>query len=382
MTTAAISDAEKVTERELAEQLAALPAESRERIESHVKLNAPIDEVDPAPTAAITKALIDDAEDAWTADANMARVEITGSCGLFWKEQGTHVFAPRESGKTTGLLVICCNMAAAGTKVLYLDRENGAAALKEKLDDILAANEWDAATVRENLTVRSWPMFDKEWDAEVYGDAIAAAGFDVVIYDSLRELFDQFGLDDNGKGDWSKLWSRLGSPLMRRGIVPVFLDNTGHKNKHRASGTAGKGDTLQQGYRFKTVSRFSRESTGMLEIKCTRSRLGHHGLRWQMTLGGGVYELPSTDMEAANTDEDKVLATVTTDYQRAAALADLLGMSYKTFMRHVEHINSDEEHDADDEDYEDFTPPILVQGGGKTKAPVEVALRADTRLSC
>lgn len=385
MTGATQAERNTTFEHEAAEYFASLDADTRaaafKGVNATVKLKAPVEDIDPPPTAAIHKALVDASENVWEADAARARVEIPGSCELLWKDQATHIFAPRESGKTTGLLVVCCNMAAAGTKVLYLDRENGAAALKEKLDDILAANpDWDAAKIRENLTPRSWPMFDEEWDAEVYGDAIETAGFDVVIYDSLRELFDQFGWNENVKPDWSKLWSRLGSPLVRRGVVPVFLDNTGHTNQHRAAGTGGKADTLQQGYRFRRINRFTRESVGALRIECTRSRLGQQGDHWQMRLGGGVYDLPVEAEKAPPTDEDKVLEAVTGDFQRATDLAESVGMSYKTFMRHVGHINEDEEHDADDEAFGEFIEPILIRGGKPTKDPVEVAIRADVEV--
>ena len=126
------------------------------RIEQLVKAQTTAEEAEAGASAAegaakaeriakVRKAFIEDAEDNWTADAEQARVEIPGSCGLFWKGQATHIFAPRESGKTTVQLFICCLMAAEGTRVAMFDRENGGAPNKEKLDDILAAHpEWDA----------------------------------------------------------------------------------------------------------------------------------------------------------------------------------------------------------------------------------------------
>jgi len=48
-----------LTERELADQLAKLPAEARERIDATVKLKAPVDEVDPPPPVSTLRAMFD-----------------------------------------------------------------------------------------------------------------------------------------------------------------------------------------------------------------------------------------------------------------------------------------------------------------------------------
>lgn len=48
-----------LTERELAEQLAELPAEARERIDAAVKLKAPVDEIDPPPPVSTLREMFD-----------------------------------------------------------------------------------------------------------------------------------------------------------------------------------------------------------------------------------------------------------------------------------------------------------------------------------
>ena len=216
---------------------------------------------------------------------------------------------------------------------------------------------------------------------EDFGDFCKEEGYEIVLFDSNRELFDQTGGEGNQEKDWSKIWSLLGSPLLQRGITPVFLDNTGHKNQHRAAGTVAKSNTLQQGYRFKTLSHFGPDRTGKVEIKCTRSRLGHKGQVSHMTLGGGVWEAPTQNLDdGALSDHEKTIAALTQKFERMTDVAERLDVSYQTLKRWVEDINTAPEYDSDDEDREDFEPPIMVRGGGKTGKPTEIRLVPDGGL--
>ena len=254
-------------------------------------------------------------------------------------------------------------MAMAGERVLYLDRENPASLTKDRLKDAVAGNPdaFDEPTLRENFDPRNYPTF-KLWEPDDFGDVIAAEGFLVVCFDSVRELCAQLNLSANSDDEFSKLYNVFGTALAKRGITPLFFDNVGNKNKHRTTGTHAKMDAAPQGYHVKALHRFSPETTGTIEVRCTRSRYGDdvEGWRWHMTLGGGVWELPTRDLqEAALSTNARILAALGEEDRKAADVAAELDIDTQTVMRHVEEINTEEEHDSD-EDYGKFKAPISV----------------------
>ena len=76
--------------------------------------------------AEIRRALFDDAQD--TRDASgPAREEVPGTGGLGYRGTSALFFGERGHGKSIVVVTIGLAAAAAGEKVLYLDRENGGA---------------------------------------------------------------------------------------------------------------------------------------------------------------------------------------------------------------------------------------------------------------
>lgn len=288
--------------------------------------------------APIRKALFEDAQSVWDAEGP-PRTELPGGCGLIHEGIGVYGFGPRNGGKSIGTKTVELNMAMHGVKVLHLDRENAPPLARKQTDDAIAAvDAFDEATLREFFESRHYPHFDLKWKAEDYADAIAEAGFKVVTYDSVREVLNQLGLSSNSDDDWSELYALLGTPLIERGIAPIFLDNVGNKATQRPRGSAAKLDAVPQGFRIWSREMFSPEITGQIGIECMRSRYGDEDKLWTMTIGGGHWEVPSEDdaAEPITTTWGAVLAKLENGnawtYQD---LADAAGMTKRNIERLV-----------------------------------------------
>ena len=247
---------------------------------------------------AIRRALLEDAQD--TRDVvGPAREEVPGTGGLLYRGVSALIFAERGQGKSTVAVVVGVGAAAAGERVLYLDRENGAALTRERTQGILDANpEWGDPLADGRFVGRHFPEFRSSWRSEDYGEAIAGAGFTVVLYDSTREMLDQLGLDPNSDSDLSAFHALAVTPLRRRGVAVALLDNVGHQETHRPKGSGTKLDAAEVAYKVVTTSRFSAVETGRIAITCTRSRYGDQDCEWSMPVGGGVWEPPRATTES------------------------------------------------------------------------------------
>jgi hypothetical protein len=241
----------------------------------------------------IRRALLQDAIDTRDVDVS-AREEVPGTAGLLHRAVAAIIFGERGKGKTTVALTVGMSAAAAGEKVLYLDRENGGPLTRERTDAMLDANPcWGDPLDDGRFVGRHYPTLSPEWRGEDFGEAIAGSGFKVVIYDSTREMLAQLGLDPDSERDLSRFHSQLVTPLRRHGIAVALLDNVGHADKQRPKGSATKLDAAEQAYKVTTTERFSAAQPGRIRIECIRSRYGDEGREWSMQLGDGVWGLPA-----------------------------------------------------------------------------------------
>jgi hypothetical protein len=283
---------------------------TREQAEERARQHASENGVGPgtagegAPAAdsetvlAIRRALLEEAQDTRDESAS-TREEVPGTGGLVYRGVGVVLFGERGQGKSTVQLVIGLGAATAGEKVLYLDRENGVALTRERVEAILDANpDWGDPLADGRFVGRHYPELRSAWRGEDIGEAIGGAGFTVVMYDSTREMLNQFRLDSNKDDDLSDLHSRLVTPLRRRGIAVVLTDNVGHQDTHRPKGSGTKLDAIEQAYKVMTTTRFSAVDVGRVAITCTRSRLGDLDREWSMRVGGPVWELPEAAVDS------------------------------------------------------------------------------------
>ena len=197
----------------------------------------------------ILRALFDDPQK--TEDASgPAREEVPGSGGLYHRDHAAILFSERGAGKTTVALVAGFSVAAAGGTVYYFDRENGAALTKARVESILDSHEdWPDVLAAGRFVGRHYPALGKGWEPEHYGEAIASREITLVIYDSLREAISQLGGDPNSDADISRFIDLAVTPLVRRGISVVVLDNTGHEHTGRPKGSGSKLDAIPQAFK-------------------------------------------------------------------------------------------------------------------------------------
>ena len=247
--------------------------------------------------AAIRRALFEDAQNTRDADGP-ARIEVPGTSGLLHRGVPVVLFSERGAGKSTVALTVDVSAAAAGEKVLYLDRENGAALTRVRVEGILAAHDaWPDVLASERWVGRHYAELGR-WAPDDYAEAIAGLGFTVVTYDSWREFLTQLGLDPNADKDISAFIGLAVTPLTRRGLSVRLLDNVGHEHVDRPKNSGAKLDAIPQAYKVITTSRFSPLEVGAVRVTCTRSRYGDVGRDWTMRVGGGVFDLPQTATEA------------------------------------------------------------------------------------
>lgn len=204
-----------------------------------------------------------------------------------------HVAAPLKSGKSIGFLAHAVDMAIADTRVVILDRENGADEYARRLRDILADRPDTARdAVRDRLAYYAWPAVRLSDGAKL---AAALGGPDIVILDSTRTFLSAFALDENASDDFAKFANAIIDPLFRAGIATVQLDNTGHGDSSRARGSSSKGDLADVLYTLKTVAAFDEHRSGRLRLVRSHSRFGDVGSAFEMELGAGHFGRFSPD---------------------------------------------------------------------------------------
>jgi hypothetical protein len=272
-----------------------------------------------AAVAAIRRALLDEAQD--TRDSSgPAREPVPGTNGLLYRGVATSFFAPRGEGKSLAVIVTTLSAAAAGERVAYFDRENGAALTREWVEAILEAHpDWGDPLAEGRWAGRHYPTLDKGWEPEAFGEALE--GFTIVVFDSLREMLAQLEADPDREKDISRFFNLAVTPLVRRGATPVTLDNTGHNEDQRPKGSGTKLDAPPQVYRVATVEQFTPVLSGRVKIECTRSRLGDEGREWTMGLGGGVFEAPTTLSEAPDARKARKAREGREAFRKAAVAA-------------------------------------------------------------
>jgi AAA domain len=254
---------------------------------------------------------------------------VPGARGLIPAGKRLHVAGERKSGKSLAFgVVTAARIVAAGGTVALLDRENGAEEYARRLRDVLAARQADTSTedaIRERLRYHAWPMLDLRWrDDPAWPEALAGA--DLVIFDSSRSHLSPLGLKEDGSDDFAAFATALIDPLAQAGIATIVLDNVGHVERDRARGTSSKEDLADVALLMRTLSPFSAERAGRVELRCTASRLGDIGGCWQMSLGGGHFgewERAGTRPPEAREDLREAAADVLTDAGEAMGVNKL-----------------------------------------------------------
>jgi hypothetical protein len=230
------------------------------------------------------------------------------------------MFADRGEGKSSVALALGTAHAAAGGRVVYLDRENSPSLNKARVQAIMDANGWPDLREEGRFVCRHYPTIGR-WQGEHVAEAIAGLGFTGVVYDSLREFLGQLALDPDSEADVTVFFTTFVTPLLERGLWVLLLDNVGHTEKGRPKGSATKLDACPQGYLVETTSKFSPEKIGAIRITCKRSRYGDEDCTWTMRIGDGMFGVPQPDSTTDNAKRAQAASDERESFRQAALAA-------------------------------------------------------------
>jgi hypothetical protein len=282
----------------------------------------PVPDDDATSVGRIRRALFVDTDDT-REGATTPREPVPGTGGLLWQGLAHTFYGDRGEGKSVVVLTVSVSAAVAGEKVLYLDRENGAALTRSLVAGILAAHAWPDVLEVGSWVGRHYPEFSREWVPADYAEAVAGLGYTGVIYDNVREVLSELGGNPNSDEDYSALHRILVTPLLRRGAWVVVLDNVGHAEKSRPKGAGAKVDAVPTGYQVRTTKKFTPTLLGAVEIKCQRSRYGDVGRAWTAEVGAGRFDVPERREASTNDGAVDPVAVVVAALKREAPLGQL-----------------------------------------------------------
>lgn len=254
--------------------------------------------------------------------------------GMLVKGKRHLIAAPRKEGKSIAMLVQWARMALAGSKVIILDRENGADEYARRLDDIMTA--WslrpaDKKRIQANLHYYEFPALDAQDGPEF---AVMAEGASVVVFDSQRMFLADLGLKEDASDDYASFMQVAVEPLFQAGVATVILDNTGHGDKSRSRGTSAKGDLNEVLFTLKADPEFSRARQGKVRLTLApgNSRFGNEG-EWEMHIGGGAF----TEWRRIG-EEKPIDPTFRAATETALAEVGVAGLSQTALLRAVREM--------------------------------------------
>jgi hypothetical protein len=200
-------------------------------------------------------------------------------------------FGPRGCGKSLAALTACVDVVAAGGRAVYIDVENGAPRMAERMECILKCRPDDVRAAMADDFI----YFDG-FDFALLEDPVVLkemSGFlgdvDLLVIDSLPRIFAQLNLNENEPSHCTRLVVKYIDPLVGTGASALALDNTGHTVKHRPRGGSPKEDTFELCYLVAGGQTCSKEDHGTITLVRKRKRDGDEFLNLSLGFGGGDY---------------------------------------------------------------------------------------------
>lgn len=189
------------------------------------------------------------------------------------KLHGLH--ADSESGKTWLALVLAAERMQAGETVMYLDFEDTASGIIERL----RALDVEDDVIREHFIYLG--PDDPPSDSRIahLTSTARGQGVTVAILDSVTQAMNLLGLSLYNNDDYAKFVQRLVRPLARTGAAVLLLDHVTKDPQDRPRGPIGgvhKLNCIDGAVYSLTNSRpFGRNRTGMSVVKVEKDRPGH-----------------------------------------------------------------------------------------------------------
>lgn len=197
----------------------------------------------------------------------------TDGANLFYAGKVNILFGDSESGKTWLALHACVEEIRKGNNVVFLDFEDHADAILERVRSLGAEED----VLKRFYYVRVEEPITKEVKALIL-PFLKEISPTMVVFDSFDEVLQLHDHDTYNPKDVRRLASELFDPMTRLGAAVVVIDHVTHSNKHRQGGSQAKLSRVD-GTSFKVHRQvpFARggHEPGKVQLYVKKDRPGH-----------------------------------------------------------------------------------------------------------
>jgi hypothetical protein len=246
--------------------------------------------------------------------------------GVLFRGENHIIFGGAGQGKTMLACYIASELTKRGESVVYLDHENGAGRIFERMH-ALGCTE---GMLKEHFYYFEDPASTLE-DAPDYREMLAEVRPSLVVFDSLFGFMVAANLDENYGPDVGKWFEAFAPPTLE--AATLVLDHTPKKgDTERGSGR--KRDAVDVSWEVK--GNFSTERVGPLKLALKKSRDGGLGEVVTFTFGGTPLRAQRGDTRKLAPHERTLEALE--DGMSAGEWLDASGASETTFFRHRDKL--------------------------------------------
>jgi hypothetical protein len=246
--------------------------------------------------------------------------------GVLFRGQNHIIFGGAGQGKTMLACYIASELTKRGESVVYLDHENGAGRIFERMH-ALGCTE---GMLEELFYYFEDPASTLE-DAPDYREMLTEVRPSLVVFDSLFGFMVAANLDENYGPDVGKWFDAFAPPTLE--VATLVLDHTPKKgDTERGSGR--KRDAVDVSWEVK--GNFSTERVGPLKLGLKKSRDGGLGEVAMFTFGGTPLRAQRGDTRKLAPHERTLEALE--DGMSAGEWLDASGASETTFFRHRDKL--------------------------------------------
>jgi hypothetical protein len=196
-------------------------------------------------------------------------------------------FSPRGVGKSLAAKLLAVQIIEEGGSVIYVDLENGARRMAERLDAILTDRDPELRTaISERLDYRPHARIIAPLDPDLWLPSFA--GRDLAVIDSMARALGHLGLDENSNADVARFMVEAIDPIAAQGTAVLLLDNVGHDEANRTRGGSAKLDLTELAYKV-TADSIAPDKHGTIRLERVRTRDGDEAIHLEVEAGDGTY---------------------------------------------------------------------------------------------